>query len=99
MFKLTEVDEQRQLILDANAKEALRLSLANVLTEEPLIVHEQIVLEAPVNQQSVYERKQAKLMAIILRQQKQLTDMMDKIKVIDGATSHIMPIIITPKTE
>lgn len=99
MFKLTEVDEQRQLLLEANAKEALRLSLAEVLTEEPLILQEQIVLEAPVNQQSVYERKQAKLMAIILRQQKQLRDMMDKIKVIDGATSHIMPIIITPKTE
>lgn len=38
-------------------------------------------------------------MAIILRQQKQLRDMMDKIKVIDGATSHIVPIIITPKAE
>jgi hypothetical protein len=56
-------------------------------------LEEEVPLEEPALK-SVYERKQAKLMTIILKQQKQLRDMMEKIKVIDNATSHIVPLII-----
>jgi hypothetical protein len=61
-------------------------------------LEEEVPLEEPALK-SVYERKQAKLMTIILKQQKQLRDMMEKIKVIDNATSHIVPLIIQPEVE